>query len=498
MVQTHPPLHRALRKYGKESFELDVLEECPSIVELNAAETRWIKKLGTFGKGGYNCTTGGEGFVMAEATKKRIAASRIGMKLSEEHRKRISEATRGENNPFYGKKHKASSMRRMKRKLSEMFSNGGAPFYGRRHTPEAKKRMSEAHKGTSMHPNTRAGIAKANKGNQYTKGRKITVEHKEKYARLTAEDVRQIKSNPEGHTQRPHWAYMEGRKYMKSLVLSGGSSKGAYQVGVLKKWMGEDGRDYEIICGVSVGALNGSYLSQFKYGEPKAASDGLLGLWSRVKNENVKKSWCLGALASLWKRSVYDSTPLQKWIDSELNLDLLAKSGKLLRVGCTSWRTGQYTFATEKDPNIKRWVMASSSYPVFMLPIEIGDDLWTDGGLRSVTPLGEAIRLGAEEIDVIMCSRPDLPSDWDWHKEAAIPGFLMQSMSIMSDEIMMADLQVCGLKNDLAELTDRYRKVKIRLLRPSAPLGVEPMDFGQENIQRLIQIGYEDAQKSEI
>ena len=284
----------------------------------------------------------------------------------------------------------------------------------------------------------------------------------------------------------------------KALVLSGGSAKGAYQVGALKKWMGEDGQDYEIICGVSVGAINGAYLSQFPMGKTKEATEGLLSLWSRVRNENIRKSWFWGYLASLWKRSVFNSTPLQQWIDAELNADLVAKSGKLLRVGAVSWRTGQYNFATEQDPALKQWVMASSSYPVFMLPIEIGDDLWTDGGLRSVTPLGEAIRLGAEEIDVIMCSRPDLPSDWDWHKEAAIPGFLMQSMSIMSDEIMMADLQVCGLKNDLAELTDRYRKVKIRLLRPSAPLGVEPMDFGQENIQRLIQIGYEDAQKSEI
>lgn len=219
------PLHRALRKYGKENFELAVLEECPSIVELNAAETRWIEKLGTFGKGGYNCTTGGEGFIMADETKKRISASRVGIKSSEEHRRHIAEAMRGEGNPFYGKKHKASSMRRMKRKLSKMFSNGGHPFCGKKHTPESRKNMSEAHKGIPVHPNTRAGIAKANKGNQYTKGHKITVEHKEKYARLTAADVRQIKSNPRrpdqdrvcpaswrdlvGHTQRPHWTYME-------------------------------------------------------------------------------------------------------------------------------------------------------------------------------------------------------------------------------------------------------------------------------------------------
>ena len=39
---------------------------------------------------------------------------------------------------------------------------------------------------------------------------------------------------------------------MKALVLSGGGSKGAYQVGALQYLMRDLRRDYEIVCGVGI------------------------------------------------------------------------------------------------------------------------------------------------------------------------------------------------------------------------------------------------------
>lgn len=52
---------------------------------------------------------------------------------------------------------------------------------------------------------------------------------------------------------------------MLGLVLSGGGEKGAYQVGALR-YLVEKGIDPDIITGVSVGAMNGGFLSQFPKG----------------------------------------------------------------------------------------------------------------------------------------------------------------------------------------------------------------------------------------
>jgi len=283
---------------------------------------------------------------------------------------------------------------------------------------------------------------------------------------------------------------------MRALVLSGGAVKGAYQAGALKRWMGEDKIDYEIMCGVSVGAINTAYLCQTKLGDPESAISSLLKLWSRVNNNNVRKDWTFwGKLASLWKPSVYDSSPLLKWISSELNKQAIIESGRKLRVGAVSWETSEYYMAHEDDPNLDKWVAASSSFPFFLLPVEINGKMWSDGGLRNVTPLGEAIRLGATEIDIIMCSNPDLPQNWSTDKKHALPYYAMRAVDIMGDEIIRADLKECGLKNDLAKLDDKYKSIKIRLLEPQKPFNLinNSLDFDPRNVEMLLQIGYEDS-----
>lgn len=49
------PLYRAMRKYGKENFSFEVLEEC-SIDQLNEKEEYWINYYNTLGINGYNQT----------------------------------------------------------------------------------------------------------------------------------------------------------------------------------------------------------------------------------------------------------------------------------------------------------------------------------------------------------------------------------------------------------------------------------------------------------
>lgn len=281
---------------------------------------------------------------------------------------------------------------------------------------------------------------------------------------------------------------------MRALVLSGGASKGAYQVGALRKWMNEDGIDYDIFCGVSVGSINAAYLAQFPMGDPKLAWEKLHAMWSRVSTDKVYKPWpFFGKIAALWKSSVYDSTPLLKWLAEEItDLDVL-KSGRKLRIGVVSWTTGEYKVISEIQPEIATWVAASASFPVFLKPVLIGDKLWTDGGLRSVTPLGEAIRAGAEKIDVIMCSNPERDFGWSTDGKAAIPDYALQAIEIMGDEIVRTDLQVCGLKNDIAELNAKYKKIEVRVLMPSKGLTSDSLSFDRVSIKEMEEVGYQDA-----
>jgi NTE family protein len=292
---------------------------------------------------------------------------------------------------------------------------------------------------------------------------------------------------------------------MKALVLSGGGVLGAYEVGALKKLLKEDKNEYDILTGISVGAINTSFLAQFKKGTPADDYDKLEAMWLACNDSKIKQIWWgwrwLSKLWSyfqyvpaFWKSSVYDSSPLQNWIDQGIDIQLIQSSGKMLRVVAVSWNTGESNVATEQDINIKDWVKASSAFPCMLSPIIINNVEWMDGGVREQTPLGEAIRAGADEIDIIMTGNPDLSSYFDTTNQAVVPGRLGRVLSIFSDAIMRSDLRICGLKNDLAELKPEYKKIKIRLLQPSSPISGD-LEFDPGHIRTLMQAGYEDACK---
>jgi group I intron endonuclease len=141
------PIHRAIRKYGIENFKYETIEWCDSIDALNMAETKWILTLDTFGPNGYNCTTGGEGFIVSDKTKQKISKARIGIKLSDEHCLAISNGITGENNPFYGKKHSKETIQKIKDTLKGQMDGENNPFYGKKHSEETRKKLSQNHIG---------------------------------------------------------------------------------------------------------------------------------------------------------------------------------------------------------------------------------------------------------------------------------------------------------------------------------------------------------------
>src|SRR5438874_5677676 len=109
-------------------------------------------------------------------------------------------------------------------------------------------------------------------------------------------------------------------KPRRALVLSGGGSKGAFEVGVLQRLMGDERTDYDLLCGTSVGAINASYLAQTPLGQPREAAAKLRALWDTVTTDKVRKSWFpFGRVSAFFKTSVYDSSPLQAWIRSGLD-----------------------------------------------------------------------------------------------------------------------------------------------------------------------------------
>ena len=92
----------------------------------------------------------------SEETKKKIAEAMTGIVFTEEHRKKISEAKSGEKAYWYGKHHTEETKKKMsesrtervlteeyKKKLSESMTGEKNPMFGKHHTEESKNRIRE-------------------------------------------------------------------------------------------------------------------------------------------------------------------------------------------------------------------------------------------------------------------------------------------------------------------------------------------------------------------
>lgn len=116
--------HAGIRKYGFEAFTWEVVEFVARDL-LNERERYWIAFYDSANPAkGYNNTKGGDTYEFTEETRRRIGAAGRGKKRSVEYRENLRRISRGEGNPFHG----------------------------RRHTEEAKAKNRAAHVGRKLAP----------------------------------------------------------------------------------------------------------------------------------------------------------------------------------------------------------------------------------------------------------------------------------------------------------------------------------------------------------
>ena len=167
-------LGNAIRKYGVDEFQSEILEADIPADALSEREIYWIQHFNSVSPNGYNLTHGGEGGSPSEETRakisaankcrfpseetlRKLSASLKGKPKSAEHRRKISEANLGKWQPDSAVRRTAEANR------------------GKRHSAETRRKISEAQKGKRLSAETRRKISAANKGKlPWNKGKRGT------------------------------------------------------------------------------------------------------------------------------------------------------------------------------------------------------------------------------------------------------------------------------------------------------------------------------------
>ena len=165
-IHVNNHLQSAWNKYGEDSFEFSIIEEC-SEDELSNKEIYWIKKMNAY-RNGYNQTEGGEGAHLPEDVKKKIGEASKNWWSNPENKSKMSEARKGEGSFWYGKTFPEDMVAKLseshKNPSDEIRQKNSESHKGKKLSEEQKRKISESSKGRTLSEETRKKISEAKTG----------------------------------------------------------------------------------------------------------------------------------------------------------------------------------------------------------------------------------------------------------------------------------------------------------------------------------------------
>ncbi len=349
-----------------------------------------------------------------------------------------------------------------------------------------------------------------------------------------------------------------------ALVLSGGGARGAYEAGIVGALVARSGvrdgeplRPYEVVCGTSIGALNGWFVATGQYQKLRElwygiSSQRLIRAKSRYAAVRDEQSGVLDRAVSalsligltLDQRGLLESEPVRDWIARNLDptVPLLAplvwgvtnlaqqrpeyfyvtpqRGGAELPskvVNSLHLLLGPHTVVREATPDLLHdAIFASAAIPIAFDPVIMpGPDgtpaPYCDGGVATNSPVGIAHAV-AKAADVVLLDPPfEVETDYHDAVEIAFGAYGTMQRKIIEVEMRNTYFQSVGKRavedlspseaaraaqNNalLATFMHSVTATQLRYIRPERTLPVGVVGFNDEvGIGKAYRQGWQDV-----
>ena len=260
-----------------------------------------------------------------------------------------------------------------------------------------------------------------------------------------------------------------GDKMKKGLVLEGGGTKGAYQIGAYRA-LTDLGIQFTGIAGTSIGALNGALIAQGDF-------DAMEDIWvnydyksfmnidedtyERYKNIEMKtKNFhdIVELINKARKNQGIDISPLRKLLEEKIDEEKIRKSNIDFGITTAYWdgRIFPKLLYTDDIPEgmLVDYLIASASLPIFQLD-KLDDKLYLDGMFSDNIPINMLAQKGYNDIVVIRL----------------VDDFLGKM------------------------IINRYQDLNLKVIVPSQDLGGS-LNKDKDHIETNIKLGYLDTMKA--
>jgi NTE family protein len=265
---------------------------------------------------------------------------------------------------------------------------------------------------------------------------------------------------------------------LNQLSFSGGGSFGAVEIGIAKKIMESESKQFDLYTGISAGALNAGFLSYYKN-----INDGIKTaerVYSIINNRMVYK------LLPTTDVSVLNTEPLFNTLSSVI--DRMPNEPIIhTLIGATNLYSGSLdVFSFEDNDNLNKvyLMMSSSAIPGLFPPIKYNGNLYADGGTLSNELL--QVEHNSEYLNITFIT-PYEGYIYDNSPIDSLKEMIKRTISILSSNYnnpLATMNQNC--KNPIGEVNKYF-------VDPQLLEGYNILNF--DNGKELIDIGYNNVQK---
>jgi len=257
-----------------------------------------------------------------------------------------------------------------------------------------------------------------------------------------------------------------------AFVLSGGSSLGAVQVGMLHALM-EAGIRPDLMIGTSVGAVNAAWLA----GQPDLnGALRLAAIWSGLRRQDIfpLNPWA-GALGLFGRTNhVIPNSGLRAVLEKHLPYQRLEEALVPVHVITTDLKNGR-AVVLSSGPAIPA-LLASTAIPGVFPPVTIGRRDLVDGGVANHTPIAAAAELGATRVVVLPIGYP-----WVRNQPGNALSMALHALARFVEQRLEAEVYA-------------YRNAAEILVLPTVEaLAVSPADFSRT--PDLIKLSYRSSRR---
>ena len=275
------------------------------------------------------------------------------------------------------------------------------------------------------------------------------------------------------------------------LALAGGGAKGAYEAGVLLAFANATNApfmQYNIVSGISIGALNCALISQYSMGDELNMANYMVNSWRAITGtSDIYVEWKGGLIDGLlFQRGLYDNSPA-----IELGRTWMKTASKRnITVGSTNLDTGEFGVFTENlGYALIDGIAASASIPFIFPPHNFEGYSWADGSVISNLDIPSAI----ERCLAVTSNQSQIIMDIIY--DGGLP-VLPEETKFKTIDVMQRESGIRAYDSGIWYYYNTqiaYPEVKFRYSVSASEGLPAPLNFSKESIEFGIELGIKDG-----